>query len=96
VVNNHFYISLLGYGLSKVTFTQTAAASASFPTPATSNIPHVSAEPADNLMEWVSNGVQGTPPKMMLPIDMQIYLSFTPDPNTGYQSEGQYCSQGNS
>lgn len=30
---------------------------------------------------------------MMLPIDMQIYHSFTPD-STGRTNQGQYCSQG--
>lgn len=29
----------------------------------------------------------------MLPIDMQIYHSFTPNPANGYQNEGQYCPQ---
>lgn len=94
MVNNHFFISLLNYELPKITFTQIAAINANFITPYTSNITRSSADPPTNLVEWVSNGVQGTPSKMMTPIDMQIYLSFTPD-STGNQSEGLYCSQGN-
>lgn len=49
------------------------------------------APPTDNI-EWLHTKGE-SPAQMMLPIDMQIYLNFTPNA-TGGETEGNYCGVG--
>lgn len=96
IVNNHYFINLLSYGYPKETFKQVPAASinaknASSATP--KNLLYRSAAPPTTKIEWFHSG-GSSPAQMMLPIDMQIYLKFTPNANGG-ESEGAYCGVGN-
>ena len=92
VVNNQFFVSLLGYGFPQQKMTQIKASDTAFPNP--NNCAHPSANPPVNLIEWVRVQGQGASSvQMMLPIDMQAYLQFTPNA-TGGQNIGAYCPQG--
>jgi hypothetical protein len=92
VVNNRFFISLLSYGFPQGNLSQILAANSNFANgpinPTTTSPP-----PATNLIEWVRSG-GNSPAAMMLPIDMEIYLSFTTNA-TGGENKGIYCPQGN-
>jgi hypothetical protein len=82
IVNNRFFISLLNYMFPSGILSQIKASSSNFPNHPNSNIAHVSSPPANDLIEWVhSSG--NSPAKMMLPIDMQIYLSFNTNSTGG-------------
>jgi len=67
IVNNNFYIYLLSSGFPKDTFKQVKAADSGF------------SSKTDNTtwekIEW-AHGKGPSPAKMMMPIDMMIYLSF--------------------
>ncbi len=84
-VNNRFFISLLNLGFPQSTFSQVLASAANFNNPPPSPTPQPSSAPTINPYEWVNSGRGGSPGKMMLPIDMQIYHSFTPGSN-GFQN----------
>jgi hypothetical protein len=86
-VNNRFFINLLNLNSpQQSSFSQVLAKETNFPSPGTTTT---------NFVEWVNSG-QGGQGKMMLPIDMQIYHSFTPDSNGRASSDqGIYCAQGN-
>lgn len=93
IINNHFFISLLNYGYPLGMLSQVAAINSTFPNVFNPNINRTSPPPPTDLIEWVHSSGK-TIAQMMLPIDMQIYLKFTPNA-TGGQSSGDYCSQGN-
>ena len=95
-VNNNFFINLLSYGHPGSNFGQIKAANApplpNGPGPSL-NGNYQSAAPANDKIQWQRTaGNSGA--RMMLPIDMQIYLSFTPNA-TGGETAGKYCPQGN-
>lgn len=93
IVNNHYFINLLSYGYPKETFRQVPAASVNVSSAAPKNLLYRSAAPPTNNIEWLHTKGR-SPAQMMLPIDMQIYLKFTPNA-TGGEKEGAYCGVGN-
>ena len=100
-VNNNFYKNLINYGYPGANFNQTQAISAAFPAPALNlDGNYSSPAPAMNKIEWVHGPGSdyrpsgASPAKMMLPIDMQIYLSFTVNSTQAGHSwpeAGTYC-----
>lgn len=88
MVNNNFFINLLSYGYPGANFGQIKAANAPTPNNPGPNLDgdYQSAAPATDKIQWQRTaGNSGA--RMMLPIDMQIYLSFTPNA-TGGQTAG--------
>jgi hypothetical protein len=91
VVNNHFYVNLLNYGFPGNTFNQVLASTAPAGPASPLDGSFASPPPPTTNIQWVHQG--NAPGKMMLPVDMQVYLSFTPNA-TGGETSGNYCPQG--
>jgi hypothetical protein len=67
IVNNNFYILLLGRGYPKDTFNQVRAVDAGFSTKTD--------DATSEKIEW-AHTTGPSPAKMMMPVDMMVYLSF--------------------
>jgi hypothetical protein len=82
IVNNHFFVNLLNVGHPGAEMAQVQASHSHFKHNPNPKVEHSSPPPSKNLIEWVHTSGKSDA-KMMLPIDMQIYLSFNTNSTGG-------------
>ncbi len=102
IISNRFFINLLSYKFPGNSFTQVSALSQFNASAIASTLDgnYTSAPPPTTKIQWnhIRTGSAGqaqSGAKMMLPIDMQIYLKFTPNGTDGGSTIDGYCPQAN-